>query len=191
MLESLSFAVMFCTCEFLSTHKTRSCSPMQNPAALAQQRWFSVWRTGLGSPAFPIPIPSTSVSSCPPHCPQHPQTDDRERWWWDDLPGQPRQWVLGAVGGQEPPSSPTPSAEAISSHSPPACRDRDSRWRVAARAGERGSCPCTGTQSDLVKGGRAGRGGLSMDTACPLFTAFNNKAVAIATGLINASHLHN
>lgn len=30
-----------------------------------------------------------------------------------------------------------------------------------------------------------------MDTACPLFTAFNNKAVAIATGLINASHLHN
>lgn len=70
-------------------------------------------------------------------------------------------------------------------------------WAAGGHPGppeESGSCPHTGAVGDLGrtgKGGRAERRGLSMDTACPLFTAFNNKAVAIATGLINASHLHN
>lgn len=58
---------------------------------------------------------------------------------------------------------------------------------------ESGSCPCTRAEGDV---GRTGKGGRAQGEDYPwtqlaLFTAFNNKAVAIATALINASDLHN
>lgn len=174
------------------------------------------WRD---EPSHPNPHPLAHLRpSCPLHCPQHPHPiltqppAGRLMTWGGGEPTckvSPDNGVWGRLDGrghrgEEPPRSPVPPAEVISSpafhaasagHPPPARRDEDARWRVGTPAPGRSAAAALapGRRATLGtgKGGRAQRGGLSMDTACPLFTAFNNKAVAIATGLINASDLHN
>lgn len=120
--------------------------------------------------------------------------------------GQRQQRVFGEAGGTRPRGRGAPRL--ARPPAPLALRRGDVSFGFSvAAAGDRhlptGTGMGTGTAAQQLpsrRGGgrlweaggrRAQRGGLSSNTACPLFTAFNNKAVAIATGLINAPDLHN
>lgn len=197
MLESLSFAETFCTCEFSSTHKTRSCSPPAKPSSACSAEMVLVRRTGPGSRAFPggmsLPIPNPAHLRPParPIVPSTPRLMTGAVVAGRPSGVSPDNGFWGRLEPRSPPARPPPPQRRLQAtrHLPAGTGTVGGGWQPGR--GESGSCPCAGARGDLGKGGRAGRGGLSTDTVCPLFTAFNNKAVAIATGLINASHLHN
>lgn len=164
------------------------------------------------SPSLLIPIPIPWHICVPPAHPIVPSTPDLspdsrlmtrgsgaeptpevrpDNGVWGRLEGR------GCRGEEEPPSSPIPSVEVTSrlafqaaptGHSPPARGDKDARpgSRIAA-------APAPGPRATAGGWGRGEEHGgedYPWPQPVPFFTAFNNKAVAIATGLINASDLH-
>lgn len=133
---------------------------------------------GCSLPSLEHPQPGPSASLLPPHCPAPPS--------------HPQIHGAGGLRGADPRVSPHngPGGEAVEPRlaHPGRCGAGPAPPPARRDAGCGRQLPRTGRRALGGAGeGTAPTGGLSMDTACPLFTAFNNKAVAIATGLINAS----
>lgn len=163
-------------------------------------------------PTHPIPSPSIpSHPSAPLLCPTprpfpcgaatRRQIDDTGLW--RKIDGRPARSAptMGSGGGRRDaamavrtPRLPVPHSPALQGGDGTFCFSGH-RGRPPPAHGDGdgdSSCPHAGAEEDFGgRGRRAQRGGLSNNTACPLFIAFNNKAVAIATGLINAPYLHN